>query len=278
LEIGFGPGIAVAEVARRAARGRVYGVDHSAVMVRQARRRNAAAVRAGRVHLVRASVDDLPAFDGEPLDVIVAVNTVGFWPRPDDQLARLRGLLRPGGRIALASQPRCPGATADTTVRAGEELQDLVRRAGPTADVHTVIFDGFRRRGVGRALLAAAERIALDHGAVRLRAVIFAPNEAAVGFCAAAGFGPHGILLAKDLDRQHDRDRHDLVANRPQRVDEPVDNSALPGGNATDSVDKQRISVLPLAATCVAAVQISHATRDGHRIRRNPPRETGEAT
>jgi ubiquinone/menaquinone biosynthesis C-methylase UbiE len=130
LEIGFGPGIAVAELARRADRGRVHGVDHSAVMVRQARRRNRAAVRAGRVHLVRASVDELPAFDGGPFDVIVAVNTVGFWPRPVDQLARLRGLLRPGGRIALASQPRCPGATAGTTARAGDELRDLMRQAG----------------------------------------------------------------------------------------------------------------------------------------------------
>jgi SAM-dependent methyltransferase len=130
LEIGFGPGVAVAELARRADRGRVYGIDHSDVMVRQARRRNAAAVRVGRVHLVRASVDDLPAFDGEPLDVVVAVNTVGFWSRPVDRLVRLRGLMRPGGRIALASQPRCPGATAGTTVRAGAELRDLLLRAG----------------------------------------------------------------------------------------------------------------------------------------------------
>lgn len=144
LEIGFGPGIAVAELVRRADRGRVHGIDHSAVMVRQARRRNRAAVRAGRVHLVQASVDDLPAaagqaigqaagggpFGGGPFDVIVAVNTVGFWPRPVEQLERLRGLLRPGGRIALASQPRCPGATAGTTARAAEELRDLVRQAG----------------------------------------------------------------------------------------------------------------------------------------------------
>src|SRR5919109_227605 len=48
LEIGFGPGIAIAELAARATRGKVYGIDHSEVMVRQAGRRNAAAVRAGR--------------------------------------------------------------------------------------------------------------------------------------------------------------------------------------------------------------------------------------
>src|SRR5262249_41749810 len=46
LEIGFGPGIAIRELSRRATQGLVCGVDHSAVMVRQATRRNADAVRA----------------------------------------------------------------------------------------------------------------------------------------------------------------------------------------------------------------------------------------
>jgi SAM-dependent methyltransferase len=49
LEIGFGPGIAVREIARRATRGEVVGIDHSAVMPAQAARRNAAAIREGRV-------------------------------------------------------------------------------------------------------------------------------------------------------------------------------------------------------------------------------------
>jgi ubiquinone/menaquinone biosynthesis C-methylase UbiE len=131
LEVGFGPGLAIAELARHATRGRVYGIDHSDVMVRQARRRNAAAVRAGRVELIHTPVDRLPHLDA-PLDAILAVNSAGFWPDPAGQLGRLRGLLRPGGRIALASQPRCPGATAATTARAGQELGDLLTRAGFT--------------------------------------------------------------------------------------------------------------------------------------------------
>jgi SAM-dependent methyltransferase len=131
LEIGFGPGLAIAELARHVPRGRVVGVDHSAVMVRQASRRNAAAIRAGRVHLVHASVDGLPPF-GEPFDVVLAVNSIGFWPEPVRHLAELRGRLRPGGRIALASEPRCPGATAETTARAAEELGDQLARAGFT--------------------------------------------------------------------------------------------------------------------------------------------------
>jgi ubiquinone/menaquinone biosynthesis C-methylase UbiE len=131
LEIGFGPGVAIAELARRATRGKVYGIDRSEVMVRQAGRRNAAAIRANRVQLIHAAVDQLPSFN-EPLDAILAVNTVGFWPDPAERLRRLRRLLRPGGRIALVSQPRCPGATRDTTVRAAEELQDLLTQAGFT--------------------------------------------------------------------------------------------------------------------------------------------------
>jgi len=128
LEVGFGPGVGVAALARRA--GVVYGADHSGVMVRMARLRNAAAVRAGRVELVRASVDGLPSYS--PLDAVMAVNTVGMWPDPPSRLADLRALLRPGGRIAIASQPRCPGATAETTARAADELRELLLGAGFT--------------------------------------------------------------------------------------------------------------------------------------------------
>jgi SAM-dependent methyltransferase len=44
LEIGFGPGLAIRELARRATDGFVLGIDYSAVMVRQAAARNRAAV------------------------------------------------------------------------------------------------------------------------------------------------------------------------------------------------------------------------------------------
>ncbi len=129
LEIGFGPGVAIAEFAARATQGQVFGVDHSRAMVRRAARRNAAAVRARRVHLTHASVERLPSFGG-PLDAVLAVNSVGFWPDPVERLGELRRLLRPAGRIALVSQPRSPGATRDTTARAAQELQDLLTRAG----------------------------------------------------------------------------------------------------------------------------------------------------
>jgi len=132
LEIGFGPGLAIVELGRRVGpSGHVYGIDHSDVMLRQARRRNSATIRAGRVTLARASVEELPpALDG-PFDAIFAVNSLGFWTEPARRLEDLRRRLTPGGRIAIASQPRHPGLTRDPSL-AAREITDLLRAAGFT--------------------------------------------------------------------------------------------------------------------------------------------------
>jgi SAM-dependent methyltransferase len=134
IELGCGPGVAIAALASRANRGVVVGVDHSQVMIRQARRRNRSAVRAGRVCLIHAPVEHLPISDGPfsdgPFNAALAVNTVGMWPDPAARLPELARLLRPGGRIALVSQPRCPGASAATSAAAVEELAGLLTEAG----------------------------------------------------------------------------------------------------------------------------------------------------
>ena len=129
IEVGCGPGVAIAALATRAIRGLVVGVDHSQVMIRQAGRRNRAAVQAGRVRLIHTPVEGLSIGDG-PFDAALAVNTVGMWPDPTARLREVARLLRPGGRIALVSQPRCPGATAATSAAAANELAGLLTEAG----------------------------------------------------------------------------------------------------------------------------------------------------
>ena len=131
LEIGFGPGIAIRELSRRATHGLVCGVDHSEVMVWQATQRNRDAVRAGRVALRCSSAEHLPAFE-EPFDKVLAVNNMGMWREPGERLKELRSLMRPGGRIAIVSQPRCSDATAQTTVAAGREIAARLTEAGFT--------------------------------------------------------------------------------------------------------------------------------------------------
>jgi protein-L-isoaspartate O-methyltransferase len=140
LEIGFGPGVAIAALAERVSSGRVVGIERSPVMLRQARRRNAAAIRTGRVHLRLAPVEHLPSDLGDPFDKLLAINTVGFWEEAAARLAELAGQMRHGGRVALVSQPRCRGASAETTVAAGRELASYLRSAS-FGDIHCETLD-----------------------------------------------------------------------------------------------------------------------------------------
>ncbi len=128
LELGFGPGIAIRELSRIAAEGYVCGIDHSELMLRRARRRNADGLRRGVVDLRLGTVDELPAFDAL-FDKILTVNTNMFWSEPVTRLAELRRLLRPGGLIAVVYQPRGPGATDETSAAMGRDIAVALIRA-----------------------------------------------------------------------------------------------------------------------------------------------------
>lgn len=104
LEIGFGPGVAAQRLAALVGHGRVRGIDPSATMLRMARRRNAVAILAGRVELRLGALPDLPYPTGT-FDRILAVNSVRLW-MDAPSLAGLRRVLKPGGLMALALQPR----------------------------------------------------------------------------------------------------------------------------------------------------------------------------
>jgi ubiquinone/menaquinone biosynthesis C-methylase UbiE len=154
LEIGFGPGIAIRELARRAPDGYVCGIDHSEVMLRQAGRRNADGIRRGIVDLRVGSVDALPAFDAR-FDKILAVNALLFWHAPDARLAELRRLLQPGGLLAVAHQPRGPGASDEVAATSGREMAATLVRAGfsdvrvETLRLEPAVVCALGRNGVG---------------------------------------------------------------------------------------------------------------------------------
>jgi len=129
LEVGFGPGIAIQLLSRIAVDGFVAGCDHSEVMLRQASKRNAKAIRDGKVMLRLGSASDLPAFE-KSFDKIFTINSIHFWTDPIDCLRGLRTLLRPGGLIAVTIQPRSRSATDATTQLIGEEVVTNLQKAG----------------------------------------------------------------------------------------------------------------------------------------------------
>src|SRR5215207_11390231 len=129
LEIGFGPGLAIRELSRLAVEGYVCGIDHSELMLRRAKRLNAEGLERGVVDLRLGSVERLPAFE-EPFDKILAVNAMMFWREPVARLEEHRNLLRSGGLIAVAHQPRGPGTSDETSAAEGRERAAALAQAG----------------------------------------------------------------------------------------------------------------------------------------------------
>jgi SAM-dependent methyltransferase len=129
LEIGFGPGIAIERAAELAKRGKVIGFDHSELMLRQASRRNATAIAAGRVDLRLGAAERLPEFC-ELFDKVIAINSYMFWNDPEGVLLGLRNRMKSGGVIALTFQSRKRDATNEDTQRGAEAMAASLQRAG----------------------------------------------------------------------------------------------------------------------------------------------------
>lgn len=127
LEIGFGPGVGLAALAREMTDGHVVGLDPSPVMHRQAARRNRAAIEAGTVTLVEGAVPGTP-FGDDAFDVVVAINTVHHWPDVVTGLDECRRVLRGGGTLAVA----LTGHVRDVTGLDDDRLSDRLERSGFT--------------------------------------------------------------------------------------------------------------------------------------------------
>ena len=133
LEIGFGPGKAILEAARRANRGFVAGVDRSEVMLRQAERRNRRLIAEGRVDLRQGDVAALP-FESGSFTRVFEVNSFHHWPEPSEGLREIRRVLCDGGTLLLCLRMKHP--TRSFLVAPGytpnevEWVTRLVRGAG----------------------------------------------------------------------------------------------------------------------------------------------------
>ena len=100
LEIGFGPGAALAEIARLAPRGFAAGIDPSEAMISQASRKLRNGIAAERVELKLGTASSIPYEDGR-FDRVLTVNTIYFWDQTDSALREIRRVMQRGGRFVL---------------------------------------------------------------------------------------------------------------------------------------------------------------------------------
>ncbi|NOS67768.1 MAG: methyltransferase domain-containing protein [Candidatus Peribacteraceae bacterium] len=136
LEIGFGPGEAIAEAVRLTPRGYVAGIDHSPVMLEMAKQRNHRALMQEHVELTLGDAQELPYAD-DSFDTVFAVNVFHFWPDPTRELVECRRVLKPGGRIAFyLTHPSSwlPGIrdTGVFTSREADDVEKILLAAGFT--------------------------------------------------------------------------------------------------------------------------------------------------
>jgi trans-aconitate methyltransferase len=104
LELGCGPGVALAELLRAYPAARVIRADPSAVALTSARRRNTRALAEGSLTLVTG--DTRGAARYAPAGLVLACHVLYFWPDPCRELRRIREVLAPAGHVALGYQLR----------------------------------------------------------------------------------------------------------------------------------------------------------------------------
>ena len=128
LEIGFGPGVTIARIAQLTRSGFVAGIDRSKLMVQQARGSNADLIALGRVDLRQGAGPVLP-FRDLSFDKACASNVNFFWEDPHAHLIELKRVLRTGGMLAIALQPRWAKSEAEIQ-SVGEKLASQFSAAG----------------------------------------------------------------------------------------------------------------------------------------------------
>jgi ubiquinone/menaquinone biosynthesis C-methylase UbiE len=105
LEIGFGTGKLINEMARQTSQGLIEGIDLSSTMVDMAKKRNRKYIAQGRVKITLGDFDKAEYRDDD-FDKVCCANTIYFWPDAEYSARKIQRILRPGGKLVLGFEDK----------------------------------------------------------------------------------------------------------------------------------------------------------------------------
>ncbi|HPI97583.1 MAG TPA: class I SAM-dependent methyltransferase [Synergistales bacterium] len=134
LDVGCGAGQSLAMLAQKVPAGKVCGIDHSPEMVQMASSLNRELINEGRIEVIEASVSSLP-YEKATFDLVVASETIHFWPDLSNDLREIYRVLKHGGSLVVVNKYARNEKEAATlsrhfTLHSPEDFQKVLVEAG----------------------------------------------------------------------------------------------------------------------------------------------------
>ena len=134
LEIGFGGGSALEEVAGLLQNGLVCGIEISDAMLKRARKTFDNPINQGKMELREGNSAKIP-YEAGFFDKVYAINCIYFWPDPMVHLKEIHRVLKDGGKVILSLRPiedldKFPPARHGFILYSDIQLQNLLSEAG----------------------------------------------------------------------------------------------------------------------------------------------------
>ena len=130
LEVGFGLGNTLREVANKLHVGFIAGVDESVDMFQQANRKNKIYLQKDLMQLHVGTINELP-YPSQYFHSIYTTNIYSSWKEPQYNFMKMQSLLKNGGRLVTVFQPRF-AKTEKELWNAAEKIQNEYHEAGLT--------------------------------------------------------------------------------------------------------------------------------------------------
>ncbi len=98
LEIGYGTGLSLKTLSEKYPSVNFFGADFSRLMCELAKRKTRHFIKQGRMHLTFGDILDYA--EGN-FDAALAINVIYFWDDLPKHLAKVRSLIKPGGKFYI---------------------------------------------------------------------------------------------------------------------------------------------------------------------------------